>query len=160
MANKVYFFQVFQSWWSPVCGPLVILFSYFLGYFGNNDLSDLALNSLQNSFMRSAAVANSSQGTGTRHAHTNTNIGAIGSSHFTDPAIYSAGPLYIPSTFFPQGYPGINVRPFVAPSESLFPFIKVPDSTTAAAHAAAYRQGTAAGVTGLATALPFLSQVW
>ncbi|XP_055327213.1 homeodomain-interacting protein kinase 1-like [Paramacrobiotus metropolitanus] len=147
---------------APVFGTAVPGFDQgvprLAGYFAGGDFRD-TLDSIQNSFMRSAAAVNNPvQSAATRHAHANTNIGTIGGS-FTDPAIYSAGPLYIPSAFFPQGYPGINVRSFVAPTESLFPFIKVPDATTAAA-AAAYRQGTAAGVTGLAaTALPFLSQV-
>ncbi|OWA52292.1 Homeodomain-interacting protein kinase 2 [Hypsibius exemplaris] len=138
--------------------PSVPGFSGVSGYFNpvsaatDQQLRD-NLESFQNSLLRSAVVA-PGQAAANRHAQVSNQMQAIGQPHFTDPTgIYSTGPLYLPSGFFPQGYPGINVRPFVAPTDGLFPFVKLPDTSSAA-----YRQ-QAAGVTGLATALPFLSQV-
>ena len=149
---------------APVFGPSVPGFGVpSAGYFNpsNTELRD-TFDSLQSTLLRSAAQPVSAN----RHHHHAAQVNhnqmaqAIGHQpHFaTDPAgIYSAGQLYLPSGFFPQSYPGINVRPFVAgPSDGLFPFMKLPDTSSAAA----YRQQAAAGVTGLATALPFLSQVW
>lgn len=130
-----------------------------------NDLSDITLNSLQNSFLQKTGASNRQmaqvnqqmQQIGSLASQQMQQIGSLASqAHYSDPSIYSAAPLAyaLPPSFFPQSY----VRPFVGPTDGLFgQYVKLADSSSAAA---AYRQaGAAAGVTGLATALPFLSQV-